>query len=92
MAPYGLNKIGIEYQPCNAIGHYAFTVPLLPILRTTASLPGSQVRIINVSSDMHEAASPQTVDFSSIEGLNAKTQPASIRYGNGKAEVSMSDC
>lgn len=89
MTPYKLNKDGIELQACNSVGHYALTIPLLPILKATAALPDARVRIVNVTSDGHEYATPKTVDFSSLEGLNGKDQPTNVRYGNSKVEVTI---
>lgn len=30
------------------LGHFIFTIKLLPLLKATADLPGSDVRIVNV--------------------------------------------
>ncbi|EFP74570.2 uncharacterized protein PGTG_00526 [Puccinia graminis f. sp. tritici CRL 75-36-700-3] len=48
--PYELSEDGIELQLCNAIGHFAFTIPLLDLLKKTSKDPESHVRIVNVSS------------------------------------------
>lgn len=81
--PYKLSDDGIELQACNAIGHFAFTIPLLPILKKTDALPNSQVRVVNLSSIAHKAASAK-VDFTSLEGVNRDYSSTAIRYGNSK--------
>lgn len=82
--PYQLSQDGIELQACNAIGHFALTIPLLPILKQTdSSSPDSQVRIVNLSSIAHQAASSQP-DFSSLEAINRSYSSTWTRYGNSK--------
>lgn len=56
-APYSFTKDGFEVQfQTNHLGHFAFTLPLLPLLVRTSRLPSnssdglSGVRIIQVSS------------------------------------------
>ncbi|WAR59613.1 hypothetical protein PtB15_11B253 [Puccinia triticina] len=81
--PYALSADGIELQACNATGHYALTIPLLPVLRKTAEAPGSAVRIVNLASIAHRAAASKP-DFSSLEALNRSYSSTWIRYGNSK--------
>lgn len=55
--PPGLTKEGFEVQfGTNHVGHAFFTKLLMPLLLKTAALPGSDVRIINVSSGAHGIA------------------------------------
>lgn len=83
--PYKLSEDGIEIQACNATGHFAFTLHLLPILKSTAEMPGARVRILNVASDAHETAS--NFDFTSLEGLNTTKSSPFGRYANSKLMV-----
>ncbi|KAL2060546.1 hypothetical protein VTL71DRAFT_9187 [Oculimacula yallundae] len=51
---YSLTRDGIEtLVATNHIGHFVLTEALLPLLRQTAQLPGSDVRVVTVSSDLH---------------------------------------
>lgn len=59
-APYSLTKDGFEVQfQTNHLGHFAFTLPLLPLLVRTSRLPSQSsdgitgARIIQVSSKGH---------------------------------------
>ncbi|KAE9397581.1 NAD(P)-binding protein [Gymnopus androsaceus JB14] len=70
--PYELSPDGIEVQ--------AF--PLLPILKQTAAMPDSHVRIVNVTSNGYRFASGP--DFSTLEKLNQKTWTTWGRYGLSK--------
>ncbi|MBW0514928.1 hypothetical protein O181_054643 [Austropuccinia psidii MF-1] len=80
--PYKLSQDGIEIQACNGLGHFAFTIPLLPILEKTDSISGSQVRIVNLSSIAHRLAFKP--DFSSLNGLNQTCLTTWGRYANSK--------
>lgn len=81
--PYELSPEGIELQACNGIGHFALTIPLLPILKKTDLMPNSQVRIVNLSSIAHQTAH-YNPDFSSLTGLNRDYSSTWIRYSNSK--------
>ncbi|MBW0465373.1 hypothetical protein O181_005088 [Austropuccinia psidii MF-1] len=83
--PYNLSDDGIEVQACNGTGHFAFTVPLLPLLEKTSQESGTQVRIINVTSDAHTLV--WKPDFSSLAGLNQKSFGPIGRYGNSKLSI-----
>lgn len=83
MTPYKLSVDGIELQACNGVGHYALTMSLLPILKSTAAQTDSHVRIVNVSSDGQDL-SAKKLDFASLEGINAKDASPLERYGNSK--------
>ncbi|GAA5882013.1 hypothetical protein JCM3774_003243 [Rhodotorula dairenensis] len=79
--PYEL-KNGIEVQFANHTGHFALTKYLLPLLTKTSKLPGSSVRIVNVSSMGHKF-SPKP-DFSSLEAVNRPLKSTWERYGQSK--------
>ncbi|EGG09078.1 uncharacterized protein MELLADRAFT_71290 [Melampsora larici-populina 98AG31] len=82
MAPYELSPDGIEVQACNGTGHFALTTNLLPLLRKTSELEGSDVRIVTVASEAHKfTTSP---DFSTLDGLNKPCLNSAVRYGNSK--------
>lgn len=85
--PYQLSPDGIEVQACNATGHFALTVPLLPLLKKTAAMPDSHVRIVNVTSMGYRFAQG-TIDFSTLEDLNEKSRSTWGRYGLSKLSVS----
>ncbi|KAF7359227.1 hypothetical protein MSAN_01264800 [Mycena sanguinolenta] len=80
--PYELTVDGIELQACNGTGHFALTVPLLPLLRRTAAMPDSHVRVVTLSSEGHRAA--QSPNFSDLSGLNQRCATALNRYANSK--------
>ncbi|KAF9071222.1 hypothetical protein BDP27DRAFT_1401582 [Rhodocollybia butyracea] len=82
--PYELGPDGIEGQACNGTGHFALTVALLPLLKKTATLPESHVRIVNITSIVYNLARLGTPDFSSLEGLNQKSWSTWGRYGMSK--------
>ncbi|KAJ3753654.1 short chain dehydrogenase [Lentinula raphanica] len=83
--PYELGPDGIEIQASNGTGHFALTISLLPLLKTTAAMPDSHVRIVNVSSfGYFFAYAASKPDFSSLEGLNQKTWSTWVRYGRSK--------
>ncbi|KAE9409502.1 NAD(P)-binding protein [Gymnopus androsaceus JB14] len=77
VTPYELTADEIEVQACNGTGHFALTVPLLPLLKQTAATPDPHVRIVNITSNSDP-------DFSTIEGLNQRTWSARVRYGLSK--------
>ncbi|WAQ81111.1 hypothetical protein PtA15_1A449 [Puccinia triticina] len=81
--PYQLSEDGIELQLCNAIGHFAFTFPLLDLLKKTSKEPGSHVRIVNVASVAHSWVKG-TPDFSSVDSLNRHSYFTTDRYGLSK--------
>ncbi|CAE6410455.1 unnamed protein product [Rhizoctonia solani] len=65
-APYELNADGIEnMMAINHIGHYVLTTTLLDLMKRTSSETGSDVRIVNVSSTVHNAWGQNTqISFS----------------------------
>jgi len=81
--PYKLSPDGIEINACNAIGHFAFTKHLLPVLKETAAkIPNSNVRIVNVASVAHLIATRP--DLSTLEGLNRPGDCGLVRYNYSK--------
>jgi len=80
--PYELSPDGIEVQACNGTGHFALTVPLLPLLKQTAAMPDSHVRIVNVTSAGYRWA--RGPDFSTLENLNQESWSTWGRYGLSK--------
>ncbi|KAJ7261264.1 hypothetical protein B0H12DRAFT_1201525 [Mycena haematopus] len=69
-------------QACNGTGHFALTFALLALLRHTAAMPDTHVRVVTLSSEGHRAA--QSPDFSDLKGLNQKCSTAFHRYANSK--------
>ncbi|GAA5967286.1 hypothetical protein JCM11641_000502 [Rhodosporidiobolus odoratus] len=79
--PYEL-KNGVEVQFWNHLGHFALVDKLLPLLKKTAQIAGSSVRVVNVASLGH-TMSPKP-DFTSLEGVNQKMKSTWHRYGQSK--------
>lgn len=81
--PPGKTDSGHDIQlGTNHIGHFLLTKLLLPLLEKTAQLPGSDVRIISVSSEAHNMA-PSIDTITSTEKLIAAGPW--VRYGASKA-------
>lgn len=85
--PYELGPDGIEIQACNGTGHFSLTVSLLPLLKETAAMPDSHVRIVNVTSAGYLFAHMEKPDFTSLESLNQKAWSTWGRYGLSKLTV-----
>ena len=92
--PYTLTKDGIELQVgTNVVGHYLFTVLLLPTLYATSKLPeyaspdSPSVRIVQLSSMGHLFA-PSDSSFKDLEAVNKQYWPEIKgtwdRYGKSK--------
>lgn len=80
--PPGTTQEGYEIQfGTNHMGHALLTRLLLPILRSTAQKPGSDVRIVNVTSEGHRLAPSGGILFDKAE-LDAVGPWA--RYGQSK--------
>jgi len=85
--PFKLDKDGLlDIMVCNHISHFALTDALLPLMKETAKEPGSDVRIINVSSLTHTRVKPTT--FATRDAFN-KDYGESVSgylatYGNSK--------
>lgn len=81
--PPGKSESGHDIQlGTNHIGHFQLTKLLLPLLEKTAAMPGSDVRIVSVSSEAYNMA-PSIDTITSTEKLTA-TGPWT-RYGASKA-------
>jgi NAD(P)-dependent dehydrogenase (short-subunit alcohol dehydrogenase family) len=81
--PPGKTEQGHEIQlGINHIGHHLLTKLLLPILEKTAALPGSDVRVVTVSSVANDRAPPveTMVDIEKLSATGTWT-----RYGASKA-------
>ena len=81
--PPGKSESGHDIQlGTNHIGHFQLTKLLLPLLEKTAALPGSDVRVVSVSSEAYNMG-PSIETIISTEKLTA-TGPW-VRYGASKA-------
>ncbi|KAL4242751.1 NAD(P)-binding domain superfamily protein [Abortiporus biennis] len=88
ITPYAKTHDDIQdIMMVNHIGHFVFTMTLLPLLKETAKEPGSDVRIVSVSSDALKFLSTGT-RFRNREDFNdehAKAMfPGMARYGRSK--------
>lgn len=80
--PPGVTKEGYEIQfGTNHVGHALLTKLLLPTLLRTAESPGSDVRIVNLSSEGHNLAPTGGILFDKTK-LDAQSTWA--RYGQSK--------
>ena len=72
--PPGQTKEGYEIQMgTNHVGHALFTTLLLPTLKETAKEPGSDVRIINLSSGAHQRANDYRLSEAKTEMKSVST-------------------
>jgi len=82
--PPGLTKEGYEIQfGTNHVGHALFTKLLLPQLKKTAAEPGSDVRIINLSSSAHAHAPKQGYLLDQVK-TDMRQTSTWTRYGQSK--------
>ncbi|KZT55552.1 NAD(P)-binding protein [Calocera cornea HHB12733] len=91
-SPYYETSEGIStIMAANHVGPFVFTTTLLPVLEATAKLPGSDVRVINLSSSQH--SSPPYTTFSTLADFKSLCGPESstnnfgqkmARYGQTK--------
>jgi NAD(P)-dependent dehydrogenase (short-subunit alcohol dehydrogenase family) len=80
--PASKTEEGFESQfGTNHMGHFLFTKLLLPTLLKTASQPGSDVRIVNLTSEGHNMAPSGGIIFEMEKLL---TYNAWSRYGQSK--------
>ncbi|KAJ7165624.1 NAD-P-binding protein [Mycena crocata] len=85
--PYKLDKDGfLDIMVLNHMSHFALTEVLLPLLQDTAKEPGSDVRIVNVTSTAHGLVKPAT--FATKAAFNADYGESVLgyikTYGNSK--------
>ncbi|OAR05949.1 hypothetical protein LLEC1_01405, partial [Akanthomyces lecanii] len=79
---YQLTDYGVDrHMAVNHIGHVVLTTHLLPLMKRTAS-SGSIVRIVNMSSNLHESV-PSDLKFKSLDDLN-QDMGAKYQYGRSK--------
>ncbi|KZS87517.1 NAD-P-binding protein [Sistotremastrum niveocremeum HHB9708] len=77
LGPLSITKDGvIQGVVTNHISPFVFTNELLPLMKKTAQEPGSDVRIVNVSSYAHTLPASQYTKFDSKESLN-------VTFGSG---------
>ncbi|EIM89871.1 NAD-P-binding protein [Stereum hirsutum FP-91666 SS1] len=70
MKDYELSEDGIEKAVAvNYLGHFVLAETVLPLMKSTAQLPGADVRIVSVASIVYDQAGSK--DFSSLEALNS---------------------
>jgi retinol dehydrogenase-12 len=82
--PAGLTSDGYEIQfGTNHVGHFLFTKSLMPILQKTAAEPGSDVRIVNLSSIGHKLCPTNGIVFDQLKTDMASTSTWT-RYGQSK--------
>lgn len=83
-SPPGTTKEGYEIQfGTNHVGHALFTKLLIPTLLKTAEEPGSDVRIINLSSKAVDWAPKNGVLWDTLK-TDMKTYSTWTRYGQSK--------
>ncbi|KAL2135488.1 hypothetical protein VTI74DRAFT_8347 [Chaetomium olivicolor] len=83
--PAALSKDGYEIQfATNHLGHALLTVKLLPLLQSTAELPDSDVRIINVSSTGWGLAPPGGFVLDKLKTTQEMPFGRLLRYGQSK--------
>jgi NAD(P)-dependent dehydrogenase (short-subunit alcohol dehydrogenase family) len=84
LAPHATTKDGYEIQfGTNHLGHAFFIRQLGPLLHKTAALPGSDVRIVNVSSAGHAFGPSAGVIFNDLKSDMIKTNEMTL-YGQSK--------
>ncbi|KAH0848006.1 hypothetical protein AYO21_03630 [Fonsecaea monophora] len=82
--PHGLTEDGYEIQfGTNHMGHALLTRLLLPLMQSTASKPGSDVRIINLSSNGHNMAWGAGIYFDQLKTTMQSLGPTRL-YGQSK--------
>lgn len=82
--PHGLTKDGYEVQfGTNHMGHALLTRLLLPLLQKTAAQPGSDVRIVNVSSGAHLMTTGTGIHFDLLKTDMKAFDPARL-YAQSK--------
>ena len=80
----GLTKDGYEEQfGTNHIGHALLTKLLIRVLDKTTKLPGTDVRVVSLSSYGHNYVPRKGIEFDSLKTDAASIGPA-VRYGQSK--------
>ncbi|TFK41429.1 hypothetical protein BDQ12DRAFT_710548 [Crucibulum laeve] len=71
-APFEISQDGIStIVIINYMSPFVFTYTLLPLLKATALEPQSDVRVVNISSMMHDFT-PTPIHFNSLDNLNSE--------------------
>lgn len=88
---YGLTKEGVlNVFASNYLGHYAFTMALMPLLKDTAARPNSDVRVVMVGSEEYQLCS-EKVNFTTLKGCITTTDDSEhgimTRHGMSKLAV-----
>jgi retinol dehydrogenase 12 len=84
ITPPGLTKDGYEIQSgTNHMGHALLTKLLLPRLLSTAALPGSDVRVVVLSSEAHSMAPSEGILWHTLK-TEATEISTRARYGQSK--------
>ncbi|KAI0073653.1 NAD-P-binding protein [Panus rudis PR-1116 ss-1] len=89
LTPYAKSHYGIQdIMVVNHLSPFVFTMTLLPLLKSTAQEPGSDVRIVNIASDAVRFFKPGEIHFRNREDFNdehAKAfAPSLQRYARSK--------
>lgn len=80
---FELTEHGVDrHMAVNHMGHVILTSHLLPLLKKTAEQDGNVVRIVNLSSNVHESA-PKETKFESLDELRKDYGPNPL-YGRSK--------
>ncbi|KZP18129.1 NAD-P-binding protein [Athelia psychrophila] len=90
-----VNNAGMYFAPCfltfaitdrqfrSHLSPFIFTNTLLPLMKATAKLPDSDVRIVNVLSSVMHGWVSGNIAFDSLEAINVDFGPS----GNGKSKL-----
>jgi retinol dehydrogenase 12 len=82
--PHAVSKDGYEIEfATNHMGHALLTRQLLPLMQRTASQPGSDVRIVNVSSQGHMMVTGPGIHFDKLKTSMESSNPLTL-YGQSK--------
>jgi NAD(P)-dependent dehydrogenase (short-subunit alcohol dehydrogenase family) len=82
--PPQLTVDGYEIQfGTNHVGHALLTKLLLPTMLKTTQIPGADVRIINLTSNSHNRAPEDGIQFANLRSAD-KPGTALVRYGQSK--------
>ncbi|KAF2010907.1 NAD(P)-binding protein [Aaosphaeria arxii CBS 175.79] len=82
--PPSLTEDGYEMHfGSNHMGPALFTKLLLPLLEKTSKLPGSDVRVVQLSSDAHQFGPKEGILFSQLKTTQADIS-GTARYGQSK--------
>ncbi|KAF6807611.1 oxidoreductase C736.13-like protein 2 [Colletotrichum sojae] len=86
-SPPGLSADGFEIQfATNHLGHAMLFRALLPVLERTAAMPGSDVRVVNVTSVGYRGHPKEGISFATLDTVQSGPPVLGkwIRYGQSK--------